>query len=131
MDPPDYDSYEDLPDEPIVNGNVEDALQALIERVIAAMTEDEPATVYDAALAHRGRILAVVRTSPGRPVVTRLDGEPPVPAHDGDGPPAGDEACGDADLRRARWVPDPQAQVAPEYSGPRRSWAPGWTPSPP
>ena len=65
-------------DELIVDGDLETVLQALTASAIRWMTSDCEPMEYDAALAHNGRILSVIRNSPCGPVLTRLDtGSPP------------------------------------------------------
>lgn len=87
----------------IVDGDLEGTMQRMIAAIGEAMTGEEPRCPYDHALAHRGRILAVVRTSPDDPFFTRLD----------DGPTTFDGAirCDDAP-RRSVWVSTPETREA-------------------
>ena len=111
-DQPSYDGRSHLDDAVVAHGNLEGAVQSLISEATAKMIGSPNPMAYDVAVAYRYWIVGVVRTSPGGPVVTRLD-TCPSPSGEGAGPrrellapmygdvPKG--CAGSPPSRRGRW----------------------------
>jgi hypothetical protein len=117
IDQPEYDDFDYGQEREVVDGDVEKALQDLIDEMSMCMTGHLDFLEHDAALAHRGRILAILRNSPSGPVLTRFDADPP---------PGGDEsedtACtatgadDENDVRRVRWVSTAETRAMAEHA---------------
>jgi hypothetical protein len=124
-DQPSYDGRSHLDDAVVAHGNLEGAVQSLISEATAKMIGSPNPMAYDVAVAYRYWIVGVVRTSPGGPVVTRLDTWPSPSGAGAGTAPASCSAPMYGDVPRVRWVATEQSREMARDAYSKARWYDG------